>query len=209
MSREVTDVEELLTALEATQDVLDVLQVLEDLIVIYQSKGDEQSVQRAEAEMEKVTTDTDREIATVKEFLTSLTLKASSMRDAESQGDLLEEKAPKSNKTGGIPVGQADKNLERIKLPKCNGDKTKFEIFWATFESIVDETDEPAKYKMIRLKSCLEGKAEEAISRLGFSGEAYEEAKNTLKSRFGGERRQLQNYLEEIKKIRPLQEGNI
>ena len=94
-------------------------------------------------------------------------------------------------------------------MPKFNGDKTKFEIFWATFESIVDETDEPAKYKMIRLKSCLEGKAEEAISRLGFSGEAYEEAKNTLKRRFGGERRQLQNYLEEIKKIRPLQEGNI
>ncbi|XP_068739158.1 uncharacterized protein [Montipora capricornis] len=62
---------------------------------------------------------------------------------------------------------------------------------------------------MIRLKSCLEGKAEEAISRLEFSGEAYEEAKNTLKRRFGGERRQLQNYLEEIKKIRPLQEGNI
>ena len=53
-----------------------------------------------------------------------------------------------------------DKNLERIKLPKFNGDKTKFENFWATVESIVDETDEPAKYKMIRLKSCLEGKAE-------------------------------------------------
>ena len=131
-----------------------------DLIVIYQSKGDEQSLKRAETEMEKVTTDTDREIATVKEFLTSLTLKT-------------EEKAPKSNVTGGISVGHVDKNLERIKLPKFNGDKTKFENFWATFASIVDETDEPAKYKMIRLKSCLEGKAEEAISRLGFSGEAY------------------------------------
>ena len=73
----------------------------------------------------------------------------------------------------------------------------------------MDETDEPAKYKMIRLKSCLEGKAEEAISRLWFSKEAYEEAKNTLKRRFGGERWQLENYLKEIKKIRPLQEGNI
>ena len=112
MSREVTDVDELLSTLEATQEKnLDVLQVLEDLIVIYQSKGDEQSLKRAEAEMEKVTTDTDREIATVKEFLTSLTLKASRMSDAEFQGDALDEKAPKSNVTGGIPVGQADKNL--------------------------------------------------------------------------------------------------
>ena len=69
MSGEVTDVEELLTALEATQENnFDVLQVLEDLIVIYQSKGDEQSLKRAEAEMEKVTTDTDREIATVIEI---------------------------------------------------------------------------------------------------------------------------------------------
>ena len=69
MSGEVTDVEELLTALEATQENnFDVLQVLEDLIVIYHSKGDEQSLKRAEAEMEKVTTDTDREIATVIEI---------------------------------------------------------------------------------------------------------------------------------------------
>ena len=65
--------------------------------------------------MEKVTTDMDREIATVKEFLTSLALRASSMSDAEFQGDLLEEKAPKSNIPRGISVGQADKNLERIK----------------------------------------------------------------------------------------------
>ena len=123
MSKEVTDVEELLTALEATQEKkLDVLQVMGDLIVIYQSKGDEQSLKRARAEMKKVTTDTDREIATVKEFLTSLTLKASSVSDAESQGDLLEEKAGESNATGGIVVGQADENLEQIKLPKFNGD---------------------------------------------------------------------------------------
>ena len=65
--------------------------------------------------MEKVTTDMDREIATVKEFLTSLALRASSMSDAEFQGDLLEEKAPRSNIPRGISVGQADKNLERIK----------------------------------------------------------------------------------------------
>ena len=38
---------------------------------------------------------------------------------------------------------------------------------------------------------------------------AYEEAKNTLKRRFGGERRKLQNYLEEVKRIKPVQEGNV
>ena len=83
MSGEVTDVEELLTALEATQEKnLDLLLILEDLIVTYQSKGEEQSLKRAEAEMEKVTTDTDGEIATVKVFLTSFTLKTSPMSEA-------------------------------------------------------------------------------------------------------------------------------
>jgi len=62
---------------------------------------------------------------------------------------------------------------------------------------------------MVRLKACLQGKAEESISKLGFSEEPYEEAKNTLKRRIGGERRQLQNYLEEVKRIKPVQEGNV
>ena len=91
---------------------MDVSQVLEDLIVIYPSKGDEQSVKRAEAEIEKVTTDTDEEIASVKKFLTPLTLKTSPIGDAaEFQGNPPEDKAPKSNATGGISVGQVDKNL--------------------------------------------------------------------------------------------------
>ena len=94
-------------------------------------------------------------------------------------------------------------------MPTFSGDKTKFEYFWTAFESIVDDSDEPAKYKMIRLKACLQGKAEESISKLGFSEEAYEEAKKTLKRRFGGERRQLQNYLEEVKRIKSIQEGNV
>ena len=52
----------------------------------------------------------------------------------------------------------------------------------------MDDSDELAKYK-IRLKACLQGKTEEAILKLGFSEEVYEEAKRTLKQRFGGERR--------------------
>ena len=80
----------------------------------------------------------------------------------------------------------------------------------------MDDSEEPAKYKVIRLKACLQGKAEESISELGFSVEAlgfsveaYEEAKNTLKRIFGGVRRKLQNYLEEVKRIKPVQEGNV
>ena len=33
----------------------------------------------------------------------------------------------------------------------------------------MDDSDELAKYKMIRLKACLQGKTEDSISKLGFS----------------------------------------
>ena len=58
-----------------------------------------------------------------------------------------------------------------------SGNKTKFEYFLTTFQSIVDNSDEITRYQMIWLKSCLHGKAEESISKLGFSDEAYKEAK--------------------------------
>ena len=63
-------------------------------------------------------------------FLTSLTLKTSPMSEAtEFQGNPLEEKAPKSNVTGGISVGQVDKNLERIKLPKDKSTRVNSKVF--------------------------------------------------------------------------------
>lgn len=58
-----------------------------------------------------------------------------------------------------------------------SGNKTTFEYFWTTFKSIVDDSDELARYQMIRLKSSLHGKAEESISKLRFLDEAYKETK--------------------------------
>ena len=102
-----------------------------------------------------------------------------------------------------------NRNLERLQIPKFDGDKSKFEYFWAAFSAIVDDTDELPKYKMLRLKACLEGKAEEAIARLGFSGDAYEEAKITLKRKFGGNRRQIQAHLEDLRNMSPFQEEDV
>ena len=146
---------------------------------------------RAKAELDKVIEDTYMEIATFREFLSSFTSRASLIGAAGSKNDLQDVKASNSNKTRGVPVEGVDRNVERIKLPKFNGDNSRFKNFWVTFESIVDVKDEPAEYKMIRLKTCFEGNAEEATSKLGFSEEAYEEATGILKCQFGGERRQL------------------
>ena len=55
---------------------------------------------------------------------------------------------------------------------KFDGDKTKFEYFWAAFTTIVDESSEPSKYKMVQLKANFEDKAAEAVEKLGYSKEA-------------------------------------
>ena len=178
MAEESVNIDDILTTLEDAQEkMLDVIQLLEALVVMYEKNGDKQNLARTEEEIDKVAKDTDKEISRVKNFLASRTKTAPSIGSASSEIEFEDEKAPKPKKTHELPVSRVDRNLERIRLPKFNGDKTKFEYFWATFESIVDETDEPAKYKMIRIKSCLEGKAEEALSKLGFSEEAYKEEK--------------------------------
>ena len=224
MSDETIDREAILIALENVEEKkMDAVQILEDLIVIYERVNDKKNVERSNEEIDKIIEATDKEIASVKDFLSSSSQKPSSTasdKHVEAKqlpplDDSLPPKNPEAtakpffSQSKQPPSTSADRKLERIKLPTFSGDKTKFEYFWTAFESIVDDSDEPAKYKMIRLKACLQGKAEESISKLGFSEEAYEEAKKTLKRRFGGERRQLQNYLEEVKRIKSIQEGNV
>ena len=212
----------ILLAFETVEEKrLDGIQILEDLIIIYVKRGDKKNVDRSNDVIEKIIEATDKEIAGVKDFLSFLSIKPSSKEFLKAKRgpdqrdwklEEVEEIIPKKGDEIPAPSPHPSRpfNLSADKkLPTFNGDKTKFDYFSTAFESIVDDSDEPVKYKMVRLKACLQGKAEESISKLGFSEEAYEETKNTLKRRFGGERRQLQNYLEELKKIRSIQEGNV
>ena len=147
MSEESVNIDAILTTLEDTEEkTLDVIRLLEDLVVMYEKNGDKQNLAHTEEEINKVAKDTDKEISRVKDFLASRTKKAPLIAFASSEIDFEDEKTPKPKKTHELPVSRADRNLERIRLPKFNGDKTKFEYFWATFESILDETDEPTKY---------------------------------------------------------------
>ena len=81
--------------------------------------------------------------------------------------------------------------LKQLKVPTFDGDKTKFEEYWGLFESLVDRSLEPVSLKMARLRQSLSGRALESIRGLGVSGPEYNEAKEILKSKYGGPRRQL------------------
>ena len=86
----------------------------------------------------------------------------------------------------------ARSNLERITVPKFNGDKTKFERFWTAFSNCVDKGCESSEIKMLRLESCLVGiEATDTLEGLDYSETAHATAKMRLQRKFGGPRRQV------------------
>ena len=60
----------------------------------------------------------------------------------------------------------------------------------------MDESTEPVNLKMARLHQCLTGNAREAIRGLGVTVQECEEAKEILKTKYGGTRRLPRAYLE-------------
>ena len=97
--------------------------------------------------------------------------------------------------------------MKPLKVPTFNGDKRKFEDFWALFTSLVDESTEPVNLKMARLRHCLTGNALEGIRGLGVTVHEYEEAKEILKTQYGGTRRLLRAYLDQLEQA-PLIRSN-
>ena len=91
-----------------------------------------------------------------------------------------------------------NRHLKPLRVPDFDGNKSKFEEFWEIFVSLVDASNEPVNLKMARLQQCLTGRARDAIRGLGVSIPEYEEAIEILKTKFGGRRRQLRAYLEEL-----------
>ena len=100
--------------------------------------------------------------------------------------------------------------LKGVQLPTFSGeDKTKFEQWYAAFASVVDETDIPVKEKMLRLQGCLNEKALETVRDFGFSNNAYERAKEKLKRKYGGKRRQTLTHLTTLRGLPKMRRHNL
>ena len=101
-----------------------------------------------------------------------------------------------------------NKQLKRIRIPKFSGNKMKYLSRWAAFSSCVDETSLSPQFKMLRLESCLEGEAAETVRGLGYSSEAYKAAKARLNQKYGGNWRQVEAQIEELRKLKPINAEN-
>ena len=191
------------------------LTIIEELILAYKKAGDKQNAVKTEDELEIVTKDTNRDVVTVKSFIVAMitkpmkrspdvldTAQSKEYRDGVDQAytskievdevnnwkelrQLMDDWERRAGEEKPVKTESVDRSLERLQIPKFDGDKSKFASFWAAFSAIADETSALSKHKMLRLKACLEGKAAEAIAKLGYSDEAYEEAKKTLIRKFG------------------------
>ena len=98
--------------------------------------------------------------------------------------------------------------LERIKIPVFGGNKLEFPRWHAAFSSCVDSSSLSSQFKMLRCLKCLTGEAAETVKGLGYSEAAYATAKARLLRKYGGNRRQVQGHLEELKKMKILREDD-
>jgi len=72
----------------------------------------------------------------------------------------------------------------------------------------VDKALATAEYKLLQLKNYLSGEVLKSVESLGHSGEAYEAAKSRLERKYGGQRRKINLYTEELDLFRPIRSGN-
>ena len=101
-----------------------------------------------------------------------------------------------------------NKQLERIRIPIFSGNKMEFQQWFAAFSTCVDKTSLAPQFKMLRLEGCLRGEAVETIKGLGYSQTAYDAALSRLQRKYGGDRRKVQAQIEELRKMRPVNEGD-
>ena len=101
-----------------------------------------------------------------------------------------------------------NKQLERIKIPILTGNKMEFQQWFAAFSTCIDKTSLAPQFKMLRLEGCLRGEAAETIKGLGYSQAAYDAAVSRLQRKYGGDRRKVQAQIEELRKMRPVNEGD-
>ncbi len=100
--------------------------------------------------------------------------------------------------------------LKGVALPTFSGEeKSDYESWKAAFMSVVDRLDVPVEEKMLRLQSCLSGKALAMVKDLGYSNNAYERAKSKLEKRYGGERRLQIKHLTALRNFRQVQAQNL
>ena len=117
--------------------------------------------------------------------------------------NLKEKSASEPDSKASLTTVEKDlcRQMKRVSIPVFSGDKKKYDLWRSAFYSCIDRTDATAEYKLLQMRQYLSGEALSSIEGLGHSVAAYETAKEKLDRKYGGERRQVSKFLEEIEQF--------
>ena len=101
-----------------------------------------------------------------------------------------------------------ENQLERVSIPIFSGDKAEYPGWRAAFDQCIDQAPATPQYKLLQLKKYLGGDPLKLVNRFGHSATAYQIAKEKLDSRYGGKRRQIAIFLDELDRFKPLENND-
>ncbi|CAC5400677.1 unnamed protein product [Mytilus coruscus] len=100
------------------------------------------------------------------------------------------------------------KQLKRVfSIPVFTGNKRNYQSWKAAFLACIDQAPATKEYKLLQMRQYVKGEALQVIENLGHSAVAYDAAKERLERKYGGQRRQITLYIEELENFKPMREG--
>lgn len=94
------------------------------------------------------------------------------------------------------------RQLKIVEIPIFACDKKKYRAWKSAFMAYIDSAPATGEYKRLQLRQYTSGDALRTIDNLGHSKASYEATKERLERKFGGSRRQVAIYLEELDNFR-------
>ena len=88
------------------------------------------------------------------------------------------------------------------------GDKRTYQAWKSAFTACIDNAPATGEYKLLQLRQYLTGEALRCFENLGHSAIAKEAAKERLERKYGGKRKQIAIYLEELEQFCYIRAGN-
>ena len=100
------------------------------------------------------------------------------------------------------------RQLKPVQIPVFNGEKKNYQSWRASFLTCIDSAPATAEYKLMQLRQYVSVEALKVIDSFGHSAATYQAAKDRLDRKYGGKRRQIALYHEELEEFPQIRHGH-
>ncbi|KAL4238005.1 hypothetical protein ACF0H5_002716 [Mactra antiquata] len=192
---------ELLDKVEGEMD-----EVVESLNVLALEYKNQERTKEMALTMKEIDTIEESYNEIVSEFQKVISKKESSSSESETSED--EESTDKLKGAKKQLDNDLKSQMKRVQIPEFSGKKKDYPFWKAAFSACIDSTDSSGEYKFLQMRQYLKGEALEAIQGLGHTTIAYEKAKERLDRKYGGKRRLISKFLDEISEFPTIKNEN-